>query len=100
MRANWRTLALVVAVGTVALALRVWFATSRHTGLDSDEAIVGLMAVRMLRHGELPGAFYWGQSYGGSEKRGIRLFERSLREQHVPYRVIRKGWFMAVLPDR
>jgi hypothetical protein len=34
--------------------------------LDSDEAIVGLMAVRVIRHGEVPPAFYWGQSYGGS----------------------------------
>ena len=42
MRARWRTIALLVAIGACALGVRVWFATSRHTGLDSDEAIVGL----------------------------------------------------------
>lgn len=35
-----------------------------HPSLDSDVAVVGLMAMRFL-HGELT-PFYWGQSYGGS----------------------------------
>jgi 4-amino-4-deoxy-L-arabinose transferase-like glycosyltransferase len=66
VRVKWRTIAIIGVLGIAAVVLRIWFATSRHTGIDSDEAIVGLMATRLLRHGELPGAFYWGQSYGGS----------------------------------
>jgi len=59
---------LVLAAAALVVAgvvFRCWLAFG-HVGVaDSDEAIVGLMAVRLLRHGELP-AFYWGQAYGGS----------------------------------
>ena len=48
-----------------AIALRVWLAFGPLGGLDSDEAITGLMALRLLHDGQLS-AFYWGQQYGGS----------------------------------
>jgi 4-amino-4-deoxy-L-arabinose transferase-like glycosyltransferase len=57
-----------VWVGLLVLAgigFRLWLAFGRLGVPDSDEAVVGLMAVRLLRHGELP-AFFWGQPYGGS----------------------------------
>jgi hypothetical protein len=39
---------------------------SQHLGtLTSDGAVVGLMALHLLHHGQLP-AYFWGQSYGGS----------------------------------
>ncbi len=54
--------ALVVA----AIALRGWFALGPlGRTANSDEAIVGLMALRLLRHHRIT-AFYWGQAYGGS----------------------------------
>jgi hypothetical protein len=54
----------LIAAGIVAGALgRAWMVT--HSGIDSDEAVVGLMASQIL-HGHLT-AFYWGQSYGGVE---------------------------------
>jgi hypothetical protein len=37
--------------------------------LNSDQAVVGLMARHML-HGEFP-AFFWGQSYGGSQEAAL-----------------------------
>src|SRR5262249_52903124 len=43
-------------------ALRIVFL--RYPLLDSDQAVVGLMGVHILK-GEFP-AFYWGQSYGGT----------------------------------
>ncbi|MGH9087584.1 MAG: hypothetical protein ACRDYZ_05645 [Acidimicrobiales bacterium] len=43
--------------------LRLWLVL--HVALDSDEAVVGLMAEQVL-HGHFS-AFYWGQSYGGVE---------------------------------
>jgi len=49
-----------------AVAVRLYFAVGPHSSPSSDEAIVGLMAVRLLRHGILPSAFYWNQPYGGS----------------------------------
>jgi dolichyl-phosphate-mannose-protein mannosyltransferase len=58
-------LALTVAV-LAGAALRLWLALGPHSGVDSDEAIVGLMAFRLLHHGEIPPAFFWGQNYGGS----------------------------------
>jgi hypothetical protein len=55
----------VVALGAVTgLVLRVATLRSRHGVLDSDEAIVGLMAREML-HGHV-WAFFWGQHYAGT----------------------------------
>ena len=52
--------ALLVALG---LCLRIWIIG--RTPLNSDQAVVGLMA-REIIHGHLF-AFYWGQNYGGGE---------------------------------
>jgi hypothetical protein len=55
--------AAVVLAALFGLALRAWLLN--HTVLNSDEAVVGLMA-----HGVLNGhfaTFYWGQHYGGAE---------------------------------
>jgi len=49
-----------------AVAVRCYFAFGPHSFPNSDEAVVGLMAVRLLRHGTWPPAFYWNQPYGGS----------------------------------
>jgi 4-amino-4-deoxy-L-arabinose transferase-like glycosyltransferase len=56
----------LLALATVlAAALRVGILLSESLGvLDSDEAVVGLMA-RHILDGE-PTAFFWGQSYGGT----------------------------------
>lgn len=58
---------LVVVAGSVAVvagvAMRVWLLA--HTPINSDEAVVGLMA-RQILHGHFS-AFYWGQAYGGAE---------------------------------
>jgi 4-amino-4-deoxy-L-arabinose transferase-like glycosyltransferase len=68
-RQRW-TAALPAAAATVVvlllclgIALRLWYLF--HTPLNSDEAIVGLMA-RNILHGHFV-AFYWGQPYGGGE---------------------------------
>jgi Dolichyl-phosphate-mannose-protein mannosyltransferase len=54
----------LVALGIVAGVVgRAWWIT--HTPIDSDQAVVGLMA-REILHGHVT-AFYWGQSYGGVE---------------------------------
>jgi hypothetical protein len=56
---------LVVGLFLLAgVALRVWLRLEPLGGLDSDEAVVGLMARHVLE-GEFP-AFFWGQAYGGS----------------------------------
>jgi len=56
-----------VAVGIAAVAfgvfLRLWLVAN--TPLNSDEAVVGLMAKQAV-HGHFT-TFYWGQSYGGVE---------------------------------
>jgi hypothetical protein len=57
--------ALVGGCVASAVVLRWYFAVGPHTSPSSDEAVVGLMAMRLL-HGHLPGAFYWHQTYGGS----------------------------------
>jgi len=54
--------ATVVAV-LVGVLLRSWLLA--HMPLNSDEAVVGLMA-RAIAAGHFS-AFYWGQSYGGAE---------------------------------
>lgn len=60
------TAAVVVCVGAVGIAFRVWAYRSALGAPDSDEAIVGLM-VRHAIHGELT-TFYWGQNYGGTQE--------------------------------
>ncbi|MDQ3957563.1 MAG: glycosyltransferase family 39 protein [Actinomycetota bacterium] len=58
--------AVVATLVAVGVALRVWILLEPIGALDSDEAIVGLMARHML-DGEFP-LFFWGQSYGGSHE--------------------------------
>jgi 4-amino-4-deoxy-L-arabinose transferase-like glycosyltransferase len=53
----------VVAVAALGLFLRIWIIG--RGPLNSDQAVVGLMAHEILR-GHLF-AFYWGQHYGGGE---------------------------------
>jgi hypothetical protein len=58
-----------VLVGLAAVAgaaLRVWVYRSSMGVPDSDEAVVGLMALHVL-DGELP-VFFWGQGCGGSQE--------------------------------
>ncbi|MBV8462402.1 MAG: glycosyltransferase family 39 protein, partial [Acidimicrobiales bacterium] len=53
----------VIACLGVGVVLRAWLLS--HRPINSDEAIVGLMANQIL-HGHFF-AFYWGQHYGGVE---------------------------------
>src|SRR5947199_2161680 len=46
--------------------MRIWTARSRAGAIDSDVAVIGLMA-RHLRGGEVP-VFHWGQAYAGSHE--------------------------------
>ncbi len=47
-------------------ALERWWAAAHTVGtLTSDGAVIGLMALRLLHHGQLS-VYMWGQSYGGS----------------------------------
>ena len=55
------SLALILAA---ALALRLFLLAGPQTQLESDEAVVGLMASHILQ-GERP-VFYWGQHYMGA----------------------------------
>jgi 4-amino-4-deoxy-L-arabinose transferase-like glycosyltransferase len=56
------TILMIGALG-FGLFARLWLLSN--TGLNSDEAVVGLMAKQVL-HGQLH-TFYWGQQYGGLE---------------------------------
>ena len=56
---------MVLAV-VLAGALQRWWAAAHTIGtLTSDGAVIGLMALQLLHHGQLT-AYMWGQSYGGS----------------------------------
>ena len=59
-----RTTIAAVIVG-LGIAFRLWLANGPLGHMSSDGAVVGLMALDLLHHGQLP-AFYWGQVYGGS----------------------------------
>jgi uncharacterized membrane protein len=56
---------MVVAGVAAGLGLRVWLLALPTGVLDSDEAVVGLMA-RHIVHQHQFTTFYWGQNYGGS----------------------------------
>jgi 4-amino-4-deoxy-L-arabinose transferase-like glycosyltransferase len=57
---------LGAVVATAGVALRVYVYDSRLGAPNSDEAVVGLMALHIL-HGQFT-TFYWGQGYGGSQE--------------------------------
>ena len=54
----------MVAGILAGVGLRIFILTHALGALDSDEAVVGLMASGIL-HGHLP-TFFWGQAYGGT----------------------------------
>jgi hypothetical protein len=58
------TVLIAVAIATGAVE-RWWVAAHPLGTLTSDGSVVGLMALQLLHHGQLP-AYFWGQSYGGS----------------------------------
>jgi hypothetical protein len=60
-RFDWIAAALVAA----GAGVRVWFILRGWPALDSDEAIVGLMARHILYNGEHP-IFFYGQHYMGA----------------------------------
>jgi len=59
----------VVAIAGAGLALRLVVLHSAMGVLDSDEAVVGLMATG-FQHGHFR-AMYWGQSYGGTIEQAL-----------------------------
>jgi hypothetical protein len=66
-RNSWVSLASAgVLAAVLAGAAQRWWAAEHPIGtLTSDGAVIGLMALRFLHHGQLT-AYMWGQSYGGS----------------------------------
>src|SRR5439155_3057877 len=68
--------AVIAALVAIGVGERVWVLRGRWGVVDSDEAVVGLMA-RAFRHGHWQ-AFYWGQHYAGSlEPALVALFGAS-----------------------
>jgi 4-amino-4-deoxy-L-arabinose transferase-like glycosyltransferase len=59
---GWALAALAVALGGFE---RWWLSAHTIGTLTSDGAVIGLMALHFIHHGQLP-AYMWGQSYGGS----------------------------------
>src|SRR5258708_3785756 len=56
----------VVLAAVLVGAIQRWWVAAHPIGtLSSDGAVIGLMALRLLHHGQLT-AYMWGQSYGGS----------------------------------
>ena len=60
----------LLLLSLIAALIRLWILG--HTPVNADEAIVGLMAQRIL-HGHFS-AFYWGQDYGGVEPYVVAAF--------------------------
>jgi hypothetical protein len=61
----WWYRAVVAGAIVAGIALRVWLLRGTTGVLDSDEAIVGLMARHVVHQHDFT-TFYWGQNYGGS----------------------------------
>src|SRR5262249_1918742 len=63
---RWALPAVAVIGAGLGIGLRVWVLLSPHGALDSDEAVVGLMA-RGILHGRFP-VFFPNQGYGGTQE--------------------------------
>jgi 4-amino-4-deoxy-L-arabinose transferase-like glycosyltransferase len=61
--------AVVVLGVALGVGLRLWTMSGPAGAINSDTAVVGLMARHML-HGQFQ-AFYWGQPYGGSQEAAL-----------------------------
>jgi hypothetical protein len=57
---------IAIAGAALGVGLRIWVLRSHLGAVDSDEAVVGLLAKGIL-HGRLP-AFFPGQGYGGTQE--------------------------------
>ncbi len=84
----------VAAIYRLALLLRGWPA------LNSDEAIIGLMARHILAHGDRP-IFYWGQDYMGAFQAYFAallfaVFGSSTLVLHLSVLVLTLGFLAAV----
>jgi hypothetical protein len=65
-RSSGRLPVAVVLVAVLIGAIQRWWVAAHPIGtLTSDGAVIGLMALHLLHHGQLT-AYMWGQSYGGS----------------------------------
>src|SRR5580698_5591077 len=62
---------VLLAVFVAGALLRLWMLG--HANMNSDEAIVGLMAHQIV-HGHTT-TFYWGQDYGGVEPYFVALMQ-------------------------
>jgi len=58
---------VAITIGFVAVGAleRIWVATNPLGVLTSDGSVIGLMALHVLHHGQVP-AYMWGQSYGSN----------------------------------
>ena len=57
---------IAIAGAALGVGLRIWILRSHLGAVDSDEAVVGLLAKGIL-HGRLP-VFFPGQGYGGTQE--------------------------------
>lgn len=57
--------ACLAAAGLAGIVARIWILRSPLGSLDSDEAVVGLMARHIAELDDFP-VFFWGQHYGGT----------------------------------
>ncbi len=80
--------AVVIAAAVAGLVLRIWVLRSPLGEPNSDDAVVGLMALRSIDGEHF--RFYWGQPYGGA-------FEPELTA--LFFRVFpRDGWTLRLVP--
>jgi len=59
---------VVLAAVLVGAIQRWWVAVHPIGTLTSDDAVIEVMALHLLHHGQLT-AYMWGQSYGGGRRR-------------------------------
>ena len=62
-----RTFWAILTVGFVAVGTleRLWVGLHPLGTLTSDGSVIGIMALHLMHHGQLP-AYMWGQSYGSN----------------------------------
>ncbi|MDA8277023.1 MAG: glycosyltransferase family 39 protein [Actinomycetota bacterium] len=69
-QAKWLSVSFALICFVVGIVGRIYLAS--HSTINSDEAVVGLMAVH-IRHLDTP-ALFWGQGYGGVEPYVVAAF--------------------------
>jgi hypothetical protein len=89
---------LLFLISLIAICYRVYYVVVSGSAIDSDEAIVGLMAKHFIERGSIP-TFYYGQHYMGSfEGMLVSLAFKVFGQNSISLKLIPLVFSISIIP--